>query len=410
LVGCGAKADERLLRSSLEELARLADTVQAEVAATIIQFRDRPDPAWVIGRGKAEEVAQLVKDQGVDVVIFDRELSPRQLHNLESIWECKVLDRTQLILDIFAMRAQTKEGSLQVELAQLQYLLPRLVGQGRELSRLGGGIGTRGPGEKKLETDRRHIQRRIRDLKRELEQVRKHRQLHQARRRKMEITQVALVGYTNAGKSTLLNRLTRAEVLEEDQLFATLDPTSRFLELPSGENVLLTDTVGFIRNLPVELVAAFRSTLEQVRKADLLLHVVDASHPEALEQMEAVDRVLQELDADQIPVLTVFNKKDRAEENVLMAEGESIRISALDEQDRERLKLKIDQMLHAAQICGVAEIPVSKGEWISRLYQTADVLSSEVKGMTLEVNFQLPLRRYERLSPEMKAMIRRTHP
>ncbi|MFC4077941.1 GTPase HflX [Salinithrix halophila] len=409
LVGCGLKADEANLDSSLDELARLADTAHAETVARVAQLRDQYDPTWLIGKGKAEEIARIVEEKAIDLAIFDQELSPRQLARLEDLIPCKVIDRTQLILDIFAMRARTKEGSLQVELAQLEYTLPRLIGRGKELSRLGGGIGTRGPGEKKLETDRRHIRRRIHELKRELERVRKHRQLHQSRRRKMEIVQVALVGYTNAGKSTLLNRLTGADVLEEDRLFATLDPTSRFLELPSGEKVLLTDTVGFIRHLPHHLVAAFRSTLEQVKEADLLVHVVDQSHPEAMEQMAAVERVLRELEADHIPALTVFNKQDRAREEVLSAEGESISISALEGKDLELFKEKMDRMLHAVQVQGSAEIPVSNGEIISHLYQMADVIRSEVTGLTMKIDFRLPRRRYERMPPEMKACIRKVY-
>lgn len=407
LVGCGSGRETAAIHSSLTELERLAHTAGATVVDTVIQHRDAPDPGWMIGRGKVEELAQTVEEERIDLILFDRELSPVQLVNLERRIPCKVLDRTQLILDIFAMRARTKEGSLQVELAQLEYSLPRLAGRGREMSRLGGGIGTRGPGEKKLETDRRHIRRRIRDLKRELEGVRKHRRLHQHRRRKMDMIQVALVGYTNAGKSTLLNRLTGAGVKEEDRLFATLDPTSRFLDLPSGEKVLLTDTVGFIRNLPHHLVAAFRSTLEQVREADLLLHVVDGSHPEAMEQMKAVDQVLDDLGAGEVPVLTVFNKADREAGAILSAEGETIRISAHDADDRERLKEKIDQVLNAVQIHGSAEIPVSRGEMISNLYRAAEIVHTEVTDLTLKMEFRLPLRRYERMSPEMKSLIRK---
>lgn len=409
MVSCGSRSQRDSIRSSLDELERLADTARAHVVDTVVQYRDLPDPSWLIGRGKVKELTEKVEEESIDLVIFDRELSPVQLANLEKRIPCKVLDRTQLILDIFAMRARTKEGSLQVELAQLEYSLPRLTGRGKELSKLGGGIGTRGPGEKKLETDRRHIRSRIGDLKRELEGVRKHRRLHQNRRRKMDIIQVALVGYTNAGKSTLLNRLTGAEVMEEDRLFATLDPTSRFLDLPSGEKVLLTDTVGFIQNLPHHLVAAFRSTLEQVREADLLLHVVDASHLEALEQMKAVERVLEELGASEIPVLTVFNKADQAKEKILTAEGETIRISAWNTSDRERLKEKVDAMLNATQVYGSAEIPVSRGEVISQLYQVAEVVHSEVSDLMLKVDFRLPLRRYDRMSPEMKAWIQKDY-
>ncbi|SDC14083.1 GTP-binding protein HflX [Melghirimyces thermohalophilus] len=409
LVGCGSRSQEEEIRSSLSELERLADTARAIVVDTLVQYREVPEPAWLIGRGKVEELAEKVSSDAIDVVIFDRELSPGQQANLDRRLPCKVLDRTRLILDIFAMRAKTKEGSIQVELAQLEYMLPRLAGRGHELSRLGGGIGTRGPGEKKLETDRRHIRRRIRDLKQELERVQKHRRLHQSRRRKMEMVQVALVGYTNAGKSTLLNRLTGADVREEDRLFATLDPTSRFLELPSGEKVMLTDTVGFIRNLPHHLVEAFQSTLEQVREADLLLHVVDASHPEAGKQMIAVDRVLKELQADRVPTLTVFNKADRPGGEILTAEGRSIRISAWDNHDLDRLKDEMDDMLYAAQIHGLAEIPVSRGEMISHFYQKAEVVHSEVDGLTLKMDFRLPLRRFERMSPEVKSFIRRVY-
>ncbi|OYD09542.1 GTPase HflX [Paludifilum halophilum] len=409
LVGCGIKEDSYAPESSLSELARLADTARADVITRLVQIRDRFDPSWMIGRGKVEEIARIVEEREIDLVIFDRELSPKQLANLEDAFPCKVIDRTQLILDIFAMRAQTKEGILQVELAQLEYTLPRLTGRGKELSRLGGGIGTRGPGEKKLETDRRHIRRRIHHIKKELEQVAKHRQLHRSRRRKMDMLQLALVGYTNAGKSTLLNRLTGAGVRREDRLFATLDPTSRLLELPSGEKVILTDTVGFIRRLPHHLVAAFRSTLEQVREADLLLHVVDTNHPEVAEQMEAVEGVLQELGASQIPILTVFNKTDCAGEELVSTEGESIRISAFSDSNLERLTAKVDEMLHAAQVHGSAEIPVSKGEMISDLYRVADVIQSELSGLTLRIDFRLPLRRYERMSSEMKSCIRRVY-
>lgn len=375
------------------------------MVSTEVQFRDKMDPSTLIGRGKAEEIARKAEELRADVIIFDQELSPAQLVQLERIMKCKVIDRTQLILDIFALRAKTREGRCQVELAQLEYLLPRLVGRGRDLSRLGGGIGTRGPGETKLELDRRHIHRRIRDLKRELERIRKHRKLHRDRRRKLEVVQVALVGYTNAGKSTLLNRLTGANVLAEDRLFATLDPTSRFLRLPSGEQVLLTDTVGFIRRLPHHLVAAFRSTLEQVKEADLLLHVVDGSHPEAAEQIQAVEQVLRELGASDIPMLTVFNKADLVKEEIPEEEG-ILRISSFSDADLERLKRKIDQVLSRDQVYGSAEFPVTRGEWIAALYRNAEVVRSEVIGVTMKIDFRLPLRRYRRLSKEVKEHIR----
>nr|WP_280139782.1 GTPase HflX [Lihuaxuella thermophila] len=407
LVGCGPSSHKWEIRSSLEELERLAETSQADVLAKVIQFRDQIDPSWLIGRGKAEEIVQLAEEKAADLVIFDQELSPAQVRNLERLFPCKVIDRTQLILDIFAQRARTREGRLQVELAQLEYMLPRLAGRGKELSRLGGGIGTRGPGEKKLETDRRHIQRQIRVLKRELEEVKKHRQLHHQRRKKMDLIQVALVGYTNAGKSTLLNRLTGSEVYAENQLFATLDPTTRLLQLPSGKKVLLTDTVGFIRNLPHQLVAAFRSTLEQVTVADLLLHVVDASHPEAGEQMEAVEKVLKELGAAHLPILTVYNKADRTDLTPGRETDEtSIHISAFDDQDILRLKEKIEQVIFHEQIEGRAEIPVERGEWISALYRSAEILSSKVTELSIQIEFRLPLHEFERLSPELKRYIR----
>lgn len=407
LVGCGPKRQEWEITSTLAELERLAETSQADVTRKVVQFRERKDPAWLIGKGKAEEIARMAEETETDLIIFNQELSAAQVNNLEKLFPCKVIDRTQLILDIFAGRAQTKEGRLQVELAQLQYMLPRLTGRGKELSRLGGGIGTRGPGEKKLETDRRHIHRRIRELKRELEEVKKHRQLHQVRRKKIEQIQVALVGYTNAGKSTLLNRLTGANVLAENQLFATLDPTSRFLELPSGQHVLLTDTVGFIRNLPHQLVAAFRSTLEQVKEADLLLHVVDSSHPEAREQMEAVEKVLTELEAAHIPTLTVLNKADQAEQpRVEVSEKEIIRVSACNQEDLARLKQRVEQLLTQEKFVGRAILPVERGDWISTLYRAAEIISFKAEGLMMEIEFRLPKRQFERLSPEIRACIK----
>ncbi|MFD1290101.1 GTPase HflX [Laceyella putida] len=403
LVGCGPKRDEWEILSTLEELKRLAETSEAEVIGQVVQFRDRRDPAWLIGKGKAEEVAKMAEEHEADLVIFDHELSPAQIRNLERRLPCKVIDRTQLILDIFAQRAQTKEGRIQVELAQLEYMLPRLVGRGKELSRLGGGIGTRGPGEKKLETDRRHIYRQIRDLKKQLEEVKKHRRLHQERRKKTEVTQVALVGYTNAGKSTLLNRLTGAEVLAENKLFATLDPTSRLLDLPSGQHVILTDTVGFIRNLPHHLVAAFRSTLEQVREADLLLHVVDAAHPEASEQIAAVEEVLEELQATEIPTLMVLNKADLLERpQVEPAAQEMIRISALRDEDLAKLKEKIEGMLRPKQMTVNLAIPIDRGDLLSALYRVAEVVSSKADEAAMEIECRLTDKQLEKLPLELK--------
>lgn len=396
--------------STLRELAQLAETAEAIVLHQVVQFRHIKDPAWLIGMGKAQEIAQLAEAEEADLIIFDQELSPAQMRNLEKLFPCKVIDRTQLILDIFAKRAQTKEGRIQVELAQLEYMLPRLAGRGKELSRLGGGIGTRGPGEKKLETDRRHIYRQIRELKKELEEVKKHRRLHQARRKKSGFPQIALVGYTNAGKSTLLNRLTGSGVLAENQLFATLDPTTRVLTLPTGKHVLLTDTVGFIQQLPHHLVAAFRSTLEQVNEADLLLHVIDSSHPESQEQIEVVEQVLSDLGASHIPILKVYNKQD-LNQGVLHAytDQEAIAISAFSEEDLERLKNKIDQLLHVDWVEGVAELPVERGDWISELYDKAEVKSSKVEEMMIYLSFRMAKNDWERLSASVKEHIKPTH-
>ncbi len=293
---------------SLEELYQLALTAGAEVLARVMQRRSRPDPATMIGRGKAEEVALLCQEQGATTVLLDAELSPSQQTNLEAIIGVKVVDRTGLILDIFAQRARSREGKIQVELAQLQYLLPRLTGMGQVLSRLGGGIGTRGPGETKLETDRRRIRRRITQLEREVKELQRHRA--GLRRGRSQLPLFALVGYTNAGKSTLLNALTRSSVLAEDKLFATLDPTTRRLVLHNQDVVLLTDTVGFIQHLPHTLVAAFRATLEEVVEADALIHVVDGSHPNVERQVQTVLEVLDELGAHGKPMITAINKRD----------------------------------------------------------------------------------------------------
>lgn len=280
---------------SLEELVKLAETAGVEVLSVLSQNREKRDTKWFIGKGKVEELRAIAEELGATTAIFDQELSGAQVRNLEETLDLKIIDRTQLILDIFAQRANTREGIIQVELAQHSYLLPRLSGHGKNLSRLGGGIGTRGPGESKLETDRRHIRGRIDDLKRHLEELTRHRKLHRERRKKTGIVQVALVGYTNAGKSTLLKQLTAADVYIQDQLFATLDPTSRTMELPSGKEIVLTDTVGFIQNLPHDLIAAFRATLEEVNEADLILHVVDASSAMREDQMRTVNTILQEL-------------------------------------------------------------------------------------------------------------------
>jgi GTP-binding protein HflX len=295
---------------ALDELRELATTAGARVIDEVIQRRDRPDPATYIGRGKVEELREQILIEGVDVVIFDEELSPSQAKNLEEILETKVVDRTGLILDIFSRRARTKEGKLQVELAQLTYRLTRLTGHRDYLSRLGGGIGTRGPGETKLEMDRRQIRHRIATLKREIEQIRKHRQLHRERRRRDQLPLVSLVGYTNAGKSTLFRALSKEETLVSSRLFSTLDTLIRRIQLGKNFPILISDTVGFIRKLPHQLVSAFRATLEEVVEADLILHVVDASDPDRGEKEQVVLDVLKEIGAGDHPLLTVYNKID----------------------------------------------------------------------------------------------------
>ncbi len=309
-VETGKGAGEFKIEDSLAELAQLAHTAGAQVLGTIKQKLDHPTSAHYIGRGKMEELGRLKGELGFDVVIFDDELTPTQQRNLERELGIKVIDRTALILDIFARRAQTHEGRLQVELAQNEYLLPRLAGRWRHLERLGGGIGTRGPGETQLESDRRLLQRRIAHVKEELEAVRKHRALYRRQRKELPVPIVALVGYTNAGKSSLLRAFTGADVLVEDKLFATLDPTTRRVIMPNKQEVLLTDTVGFIQKLPTALVAAFRATLEELEEADLLLHVVDITHSSALLQAGTVRAVLEQLGLVEKPTITVLNKVD----------------------------------------------------------------------------------------------------
>jgi GTP-binding protein HflX len=297
--------------TELHELRELASSAGARIVGEVIQHRHRPDPATYIGKGKVEELREAVLVEGVDVVIFDDELSPSQAKNLEEALEAKVVDRTGLILDIFARRAQTKEGKLQVELAQLNYRLTRLAGHSAYLSRLGGGIGTRGPGETKLEMDRRQIRRRISTLGREIENIRKHRQLHRERRRKDRLPLVSLVGYTNAGKSTLFRALSREETLVSNRLFSTLDTLIRRIQLGGNYPVLISDTVGFIRKLPHQLVSAFRATLEEVVEADLILHIIDASDPDWETKRQVVLDVLKEIGAGDHPCLMIYNKADR---------------------------------------------------------------------------------------------------
>lgn len=348
-----AAQDMQQAEESLDELAELVKTAGAEVAAKVIQIREAPHPGTYIGKGKVEEVNALLYGTDATGVVCDDELSPAQISNLERALDTKVMDRTLIILDIFAKRAFTREGKIQVELAQLKYRASKLTGQGNVLSRLGGGIGTRGPGEKKLEMDRRFIRTRISHLKAELRDVVKHRKVQRKQRQRNHMPVVCIVGYTNAGKSTLLNYFTNAGVLEEDQLFATLDPTTKSLELDSGQTILMTDTVGFIRKLPHHLVDAFRSTLEEAKYSDMILHVVDASNPQKEKQMKAVYDTLEQLGANEAAVVTAFNKMDLIDaEEILkdpMAEA-VVKISGKTGQGTEILLDVIEQMLQKQKL------------------------------------------------------------
>ena len=311
LVGVETEENYRHFESSMQELVQLAKTAEAEIVQLFTQKRTTVDHQSLIGKGKLQELQRCIEEEEIDLVIFNQELSPRQQQIISEAVGVLVLDRVQLILDIFALRARSKEGKLQVELAQLNYLLPRLVGQGASMSRLGAGIGTRGPGETKLETDRRHIRDRIAKIKRELKQVADHRERTRTRRSQHATLQIGLIGYTNAGKSTILNRLTAADTYEQDQLFATLDPLTKKWRLPEGLTVTLTDTVGFIQELPTQLVDAFHSTLEESQDMDILLHVVDASSPERIQQEATVLKLMKDLKLDTIPTLTIYNKADK---------------------------------------------------------------------------------------------------
>ncbi len=339
--------------ASLEELGALADTAGAEVLELFLQTREHPHPGTYFGSGKLEELKERVRELEADGVICDDELTPAQMRNISSILDTKVMDRTLLILDIFAKHAATREGCIQVELAQLRYRATRLTGRGASLSRLGGGIGTRGPGESKLETDRRRIHERISVLKAELADVVQHRMTTRAQRMKNAVPVVAVVGYTNAGKSTLLNALTGSDILAEDKLFATLDPTTRKLVLPGAQEVLLTDTVGFINKLPHDLIDAFKSTLEEAKYADILLHVVDASDPEMRTHMDTVYRTLHDLQVEDKPILTAFNKCDMLPEGALLYDGhadDTVRISALHGDGLDRLQELLQSLLQKQKV------------------------------------------------------------
>lgn len=367
---------------SLEELKQLADTAGATVIKKFIQKRSKPDPAFFIGRGKVQELALYAQQENIDLCIFDDELSPAQQRNIESVMGIRILDRTALILDIFAQRARTNEGKLQVELAQLQYTLPRIMGKGLMLSRLGGGIGTRGPGETKLEVDRRRIRDRIAFIKDQIEKVKAVRSLHRSKRKKNNVFEVSLVGYTNAGKSTLLNTLTNSDIYAKDQLFATLDPTTRQLTLPNKQEIIITDTVGFIQRLPHQLIAAFRSTLEVVTEADLLVHVIDVSHELYKEQAAAVHEVLKEIGAETKPVITVYNKIDKLPPDSKLAdrlalEEDTVCISAAKKLNLESLQQMIESHLKSKAVEVTLCIPYAETAKAAQLHETANVLEQE---------------------------------
>ncbi|MGA7906643.1 MAG: GTPase HflX, partial [Candidatus Sulfotelmatobacter sp.] len=379
---------------SLAELRTLAESAAAQVVGEMIQRRDRLDPATLIGSGKLEEIAGAAASVNADVLLFDHDLSPSQQRNIEKIVHRRVIDRTQLILDIFARHARTREGQLQVELAQLQYMLPRLAGRGVEMSQLGGGIGTRGPGETQLETDRRKIYRRVRHVEQQLENVRRIRAQQRQRRESAPVATVALVGYTNAGKSTLFNALTRADVLASPKMFATLDPTIRAVELPSRRKVLLSDTVGFIRSLPHTLVSAFRATLEEVQRASLILHVSDASSRLSAEQDAQVEIVLKELEAEKKPRLRVMNKVDLLDEEVaegLRNDAKTVYVSAAEGTGLDKLLERIDAMIEEDPISRVhLRVPQKEGKTLAMLEAKARIYSRAYKDGAVELEVGAP--------------------
>ena len=362
--------------TSLAELAQLVDTAGADVIETVIQQRERPHPATYVGSGKADEIKALVAALDIDVVIFDDELAPNQQRNLEKILACDVVDRTALILDIFAQHATTQEGMVQVELAQLRYRMPRLSGRGVQLSQQGGGIGTRGPGETLHEVDRRRIRTRMAQLERELDRLARTRATQRKARHRNRVPVIALVGYTNAGKSTLLNRITAAEVYVENRLFSTLDPTTRKLVLPGGQVVLCSDTVGFLRRLPHQLVEAFRSTLEEVAVADLLVHVIDASAPDAEDQIKAVRSVLKEIGADAVPELRVLNKIDAAGPDQVLDRqtADSLGVSARTGEGVDKLVVAISEKLRSLGDISEYLVPYERGDVMASLHRDGEVL------------------------------------
>ncbi|MDQ2867720.1 MAG: GTPase HflX [Verrucomicrobiota bacterium] len=390
------------LRDSMDELRELAHSAGAEVVDSVTQKLSKPTAPFYIGKGKAEEIKDSARDRQITSVIFNDELSPAQGRNLENLFSRKVLDRTQLILDIFAQRARSREGRLQIELAQLQYLLPRLTRMWNHLSRQTGGIGTRGPGETQLEVDRRRVQERIARLERELEGVRKVRNVQRQGRKRHQWPVAAVVGYTNAGKSTLLNRLTGADVLAADKLFATLDPTTRSLTLPNKQRVLLTDTVGFLRKLPHTLIESFKATLEEVSEADILIHIVDLSHPRVDEQMEAVEIVVKELNAFGKQTLIVFNKIDRLDNSELAATylrrfPGSVAIAAETGEGIERFVAALQIALGAWRLRSQFRVPLSESNLIAEIHRVGHVLELRYEGEEAVITAHVPPQLEQRL-------------
>ena len=385
---------------SLYELRELAETAGAVTVGTIMQSRETIHPATYLGKGKLEELKELLYDLDATGVICDDELSPAQLNNLEQELECKVMDRTMVILDIFAQRAKTSEGKIQVELAQLKYRAARLVGMRASLSRLGGGIGTRGPGEKKLEIDRRLIKDRIAQLNRELKEVRQHRDITRAQREKNQMPVAAIVGYTNAGKSTLINTLTNAGVLEEDKLFATLDPTTRVLELSGRQQILVTDTVGFIRKLPHHLIEAFKSTLEEAKYADYILHVVDASNPQHEKQMLIVYETLANLDVKDKTVITLFNKQDARMDSEPLHDfkaDHTLPISAKNGTGLEELKNLLSELLRENKVLVERTVPYANAGVIQLVRKSGELLEEEYREDGIYIRAYVPMEIYAKL-------------
>lgn len=385
---------------SVAELAELVKTAGATVVGTLIQKRESIHPGMYVGTGKVDEIAELIAETGATGIVCDDELSPAQLKNLEEALDTKVMDRTLIILDIFAARATTNEGKIQVELAQLKYRLSRLAGLGRSMSRLGGGIGTRGPGEKKLEMDRRLIKDRIAQLNRELKEVRQHREVTRAKRQRNQVPVAAIVGYTNAGKSTLLNRLTDAGVLEEDKLFATLDPTTRILELPGRQEILLTDTVGFIRKLPHHLIEAFKSTLEEAKYADYILHVVDASNPQREKQMHIVYETLYNLDIREKTVITLFNKQDAVTDPEPMRDFKAdytLGISAKNGEGLEELQELLAKLLRENKVFVERTISYADAGIIQLIRKQGELLEEDYRPEGIYIKAYVPMEIYGRL-------------